>query len=60
MQHHLKSIYKHSIVLSRFKVKLINFLIIILRFLIQTPTTNIQMHEEYQNDIASLHLYIEI
>ena len=32
MQHHLNSINKHSIVQSRFKVKLINFLMIILHF----------------------------
>ena len=59
MQHHLKSIHENSIVLSRFKVKLINFSMIILHFLIQTLTTNIQMHEEYQNDATSLHLYID-
>ena len=32
MLHHLKSIHKHSIVLSRFKVKLITFSMIIFHF----------------------------
>ena len=32
MQHHLKSIHGHSVVLSRFKVKLLNFSMIILHF----------------------------